>query len=258
MTDYKFMKTERKGNVGIVTFNRPEAMNALNEQVEMEVTNALMEFDADDSIGCMILAGGDKAFCAGADLKWIASQDFESSYRTDLAAYMDKVAELRKPVIAAVRGYAFGGGTEISLMCDIIIADATTKFGLTEVTLGVIPGGGGPARLSSAVGKAKAMYYVLTGKPFGAEEAERIGMITKAVEDGKHLDEAMKIATVIANNPRLAVLAGKESVNQQAETPLIPGLKHARRLFHGLFSTPDQKEGMTAFAEKRKPNYTKY
>ncbi len=252
------MKTERRGNIGIVTFNRPEALNALNEQVETEVADALMEFDADDSIGCMILAGGDKAFCAGADLKWIASQDFESAYRTDLAAYMDKVAELRKPVIAAVRGFAFGGGTEISLMCDIIIADSTAQFGLTEVTLGVIPGGGGPARLASAVGKAKAMYYVLTGKPISAEEAERIGMITKVVEDGKHLDKAIEIATVIANNPRLAVLAGKESVNQQAEAPLIPALKVARRLFHGLFSTPDQKEGMAAFAEKRKPKYTKY
>ena len=258
MADYKYVETKRQGNVGIVTFNRPEALNALNQQVETEVTDALMEFDADDSIGCMILAGGEKAFCAGADLKWIASQDFESAYSTDLAAYMDKVAELRKPVIAAVRGYAFGGGTEIALMCDIIVADTTARFGLTEVTLGVIPGGGGPARLAHAVGKAKAMYYVLTGKPFGAEEAERIGMITKVVEDGKHLDEALKIATIIANNPRLAVLAGKESVNQQAETPLIPGLKIARRLFHGLFSTPDQKEGMTAFAEKRKPNYTKY
>lgn len=258
MKEYKYMKTERKGNVGIVTFNRPEALNALNEQVETEVTDALMEFDNDDSIGCMILAGGDKAFCAGADLKWIASQDFESAYLSDLAAYMDKVAELRKPVIAAVRGYAFGGGTEISLMCDIIIADTTAKFGLTEVTLGVIPGGGGPARLSHAVGKAKAMYYVLTGKAFSAEEAERIGMITKVVEDGKLLDEALKVATSIANNPRLAVLAGKEAVNQEAETPLIPGLKVARRLFHGLFSTPDQNEGMVAFAEKRKPNYKKY
>ena len=258
MTDYKFMKTERKGNIGIVTFNRPEAMNALNEKVAMEVTDALMEFDADDSIGCMILAGGDKAFCAGADLKWIASQDFESAYRTDLAAYMDKVAELRKPVIAAVRGFAFGGGTEITLMCDIIIADTTAQFGLPEVTLGVIPGAGGPARLTRAAGKAKAMYYVLTGKTIAAEEAERIGMITKVVEDGQHLDEAIEIATAIANNPRLAVLAGKESVNQQAETPLIPGLKLERRLFHGLFSTPDQKEGMAAFAEKRKPDYTKY
>ena len=258
MTDYKYMKTERKGSIGIVTFNRPEAMNALNAEVATEVTDALMEFDADDSIGCMILAGGDKAFCAGADLKWIASQDFESAYRTDLVAYMDKVAELRKPVIAAVRGYAFGGGTEISLMCDMIIADATAQFGLTEVTLGVIPGAGGPARLTRAVGKAKAMYYVLTGKWINAEEAERIGMITKAVDDGKHLDEAIEIATVIANNPRLAVLAGKESVNQQAEIPLIPGLKVERRLFHALFSTPDQKEGMAAFAEKRKPNYTKY
>jgi enoyl-CoA hydratase/carnithine racemase len=258
MADYKFMKTEQKGNVGIVTFNRPDALNALNEEVATEVTDALMEFDADDSIGCMILAGGDKAFCAGADLKWIASQDFESAYRTNLAAYMDKVAELRKPVIAAVRGFAFGGGTEISLMCDIIIADSTAQFGLTEVTLGVIPGAGGPARMTRAVGKAKAMYYVLTGKPLGAEEAERIGMITKAVEDNTHLDEAMKIATAIANNPRLAVMAGKESVNQQAETPLIPGLKLERRLFHGLFSTPDQKEGMAAFAEKRKPDYKKY
>ena len=258
MADFKFMKTERKGNVGIVTFNRPEAMNALNEDVATEVTDALMEFDADDSIGCMILAGGDKAFCAGADLKWIASQDFESAYRTDLAAYMDKVAELRKPIIAAVRGYAFGGGTEISLMCDIIIADTTAKFGLTEVTLGVIPGGGGPARMTRAIGKAKAMYYILTGKWIKAEEAERIGMITQVVEDGKLMDEALKLATEIANNPRLAVLAGKESVNQQAETPLIPGLKLERRLFHGLFGTTDQREGMTAFAEKRKPNYKKY
>lgn len=258
MTTYKFMKTERKGNVGIVTFNRPEALNALNEQVAMEVTDALKEFDADDSIGCMILAGGDKAFCAGADLKWIASQDFESSYRTDLAAYMDQVAELRKPLIAAVRGFAFGGGTEISLMCDMIIADSTAQFGLPEVTLGVIPGAGGPARLTRAVGKSKSMYYVLTGKPFGAEEAERIGMITKAVEDGKHLEEALEIATAIANNPRLAVLAGKEAVNQQAETPLLPGLKLERRLFHALFGTADQKEGMAAFAEKRKPEYKKY
>ncbi|BCX49659.1 enoyl-CoA hydratase [Haloferula helveola] len=258
MSKYQFITTERKGKVGIVTFNRPEAMNALNEQVTTEVTDALMEFDADHGIGCMILAGGDKAFCAGADLKWIASQDFESAYLTDLAAYMDQVAGLRKPVIAAVRGFAFGGGTEISLMCDMIIADSTAKFGLTEVTLGVLPGGGGPARLASAVGKAKAMYYVLTGKWFDAAEAERIGMITKAVEDGKHLEVAMEIATTIANNPRLAVLACKEAVNEQAETPLIPALKLARRLFHGLFSTPDQKEGMAAFAEKRKPNYKEY
>jgi len=252
------MAIERKGKIGIVTFNRPEAMNALNEEVATEVTDALRAFDADDSIGCMILAGGDKAFCAGADLKWIASQDFESAYRTDLAAYMDKVAELRKPVIAAVRGFAFGGGTEIALMCDIIIADSTAMFGLPEVTLGVIPGAGGPARLTRAIGKAKSMYYVLTGASINAKEAERIGMITRAVEDGKHLDEAIEIASAIVNNPRLAVLAGKESVNQQAEIPLIPGLKVERRLFHGLFGTADQREGMAAFAEKRKPNFTKY
>lgn len=258
MNEYQFVTTERRGNVGIVTFNRPEAMNALNEQVASDVTDALKEFDADSSIGCMVLAGGDKAFCAGADLKWIASQDFESAYLTDLGAYMDQVGQLRKPVIAAVRGFAFGGGTEISLMCDMIIADSTAVFGLPEVTLGVIPGAGGPARLTRAVGKAKAMYYILTGGTIESEEAERIGMITKVTEEGKQLEEAVKVATVIAGNPRLAVLAGKESVNQQAEMPLIPGLKLERRLFHGLFSTPDQKEGMAAFAEKRKPNYAKY
>ncbi|MHC6798943.1 enoyl-CoA hydratase-related protein [Vibrio antiquarius] len=258
MTLYKYMKTEQVGNVGIVTFNRPEAMNALNEQVAQEVTDALKAFDADPSIGCMVLAGGEKVFCAGADLKWIASQDFESAYHSDLAAYMDQVAKLRKPVIAAVAGVAFGGGTEISLMCDMIIADTTAKFALPEVTLGVIPGAGGPARLTRAVGKSKAMYYILTGKPFGAEEAEQMGMITKVVEQGKHLEEAMEVAKAIAANPRLAVLAGKESVNQQAEVPLVPGLNLERRLFHGLFGTEDQREGMTAFAEKRKPNYKKY
>ena len=258
MTTFKYMKTEQRGSIGIVTFNRPEALNALNDEVATEVTDALMAFDADDSIGCMILAGGDKAFCAGADLKWIASQDFESAYRTDLAAYMDKVAELRKPVIAAVRGIAFGGGTEIALMCDVIVADTSAVFGLPEVTLGVIPGAGGPARLTRAVGKAKAMYYVLTGKPISAEEAERIGLITRVVDEGKLLDEALAIATAIADNPRLAVLAGKEAVNQQAELPLAPGLRVERRLFHGLFGTADQKEGMAAFAEKRKPNFRKY
>ena len=258
MADFEYMKTERKGSIGIVTFDRPDAMNALNDQVATEVTDALMQFDADDSISCMILAGGDKAFCAGADLKWIASQDFESAYRTDLAAYMDQVAELRKPVIAAVRGFAFGGGTEIALMCDMIVADKTAMFGLPEVTLGVIPGAGGPARLTRAIGKAKAMYYILTGATISASEAERIGMITSVVEDNQQLNEAIKVATAIANNPRLAVLAGKEAVNQQAETPLIPGLKLERRLFHGLFGTADQREGMAAFAEKRKPDFKKY
>ena len=258
MTEYTFMSTERTGSVGIVTFNRPEALNALNDVVEKEVVDALTAFDDDDNIACMILAGGDKAFCAGADLKWIADQDFESAYRTDLAAYMDKVAELRKPLIAAVRGFAFGGGTEISLMCDIILADTTARFGLPEVKMGVIPGAGGPARLTRAVGKAKAMYYILTGRWISAEEADRMGMITKVVEDGQLMDEAMALATEIANNPRLAVLACKESVNQQAEVPLIPGRKVERRLFHGLFGTADQKEGMAAFAEKREPKFKKY
>ncbi|GAA5191898.1 enoyl-CoA hydratase-related protein [Ferrimonas gelatinilytica] len=258
MSEFKYVQTERRDNVGIVTLARPEALNAVNEQVARELSDALMALDADDSIGCMILAGGDKAFCAGADLKWIASQDFESAYRTDLASYMDKIAQLRKPVIAAVRGFAFGAGTEISLMCDIVIADTTAKFGLPEVGLGVIPGAGGPARLTRAIGKAKAMYYILTGDSISAEKAEQLGMITSVVEDNQHLEVAVQIAKSIANKPRLSVLAGKESVNQQAETPLIPGLKLERRLFHGLFGTPDQREGMAAFAEKRKPNFKKY
>ncbi len=258
MTDYEYMTVERRGGVGVVTINRPEALNALNEQVAWEVTDALMAFDADHGIGCMVLAGGGRAFCAGADLKWIASEDFESAFLTDLGAYMDKIAELRKPVIAAVHGAALGAGTEIALMCDIVVADATAIFALPEVALGVIPGAGGPARLTRALGKAKAMYYVLSGATITAAEAERTLMITKVVEDGRHLEESIEIATRIANNPRLSVIAGKEAVNQQAETPLIPGLKLERRLFHGLFGTDDQREGMAAFAEKRKANFKKY
>lgn len=258
MAEYEFMKTERRGNVGIVTFNRPDALNALNDQVATEVTDALREFDADDSIGCMILAGGDKAFCAGADIKYVLDQTFETAYLHDFANYMDQVAEVRKPIIAAVRGFAFGGGTEIALMCDIILADPTAQFALPEVGLGVIPGAGGPARMTRSIGKAKAMYYVLTGKRFDAAEADRIGMITKVVEDGKLMDEAMALAQEIAAMPRLSVLACKEGVNQQAEVPLIPGRKVERRLAHALFGSADKMEGMAAFAEKRKPNFTKY
>lgn len=258
MTDYEHIRTERSDGVGIVSFDRPEALNALNAVVEKEVTDALMSFDADDSIGCIVLAGGDKAFCAGADLKFVVDQTFESAYLDDLGAYMDQVAEIRKPIIAAVRGFAFGGGTEIALMCDIILADTTAQFALPEVGLGVIPGAGGPARLTRAVGKAKAMYYVLTGKRFDAAEAERIGLITKVVEDGHLMDEAMALAREIAAMPRLAVLACKEGVNQQAELPLVPGRRVERRLFHGLMSSGDKMEGMTAFAEKRKPSFRSF
>lgn len=258
MDDFNYVTSERRGSVGIVTLNRPEALNAVDEAVARDVADALMALDADDTIGCMILGGEGRAFCAGADLKWIASEDFESAFRTDLGAYMDKIAELRKPVIAAVHGAALGAGTEIALMCDIVIADATAVFALPEVPLGVIPGAGGPARLTRALGKAKSMYYVLTGATITAVEAERTGMITKVVENGRHLEEAIGIATAIADNPRLSVLAGKEAVNQQAETPLIPGLKLERRLFHGLFGTADQREGMAAFADKRKAKFKQY
>jgi len=255
MAQYRYMTTERRGKVGIVAFNRPEALNALNDEVAREVTDAILAFDADDGIACTVLTGGDSAFCAGADLKWIASQDFTSAYRSDLGAYMDQVATVRKPLIAAVTGFAFGAGTEIALMCDMIVADTTAQFGLPEVTLGVIPGAGGPARLTAAIGKTRAMYYILTGDTFSAEEASRLGMVTRVVEAGRHLDEAVQIASAIADNPRLAVLAGKEAVNQQAEAPLTAGLKLERRLFHALFGTDDQREAMAAFAEKRKPRF---
>lgn len=260
MSDYETVLTERIGNVGVVTMNRPKQMNALNQALEDEIVLALNEFDADDTIGCMILAGNEKCFCAGADLKWIASMEFVEAFRSNLGVAFQAVAACRKPIIAAVSGYAFGGGTELSAMCDIILASESAVFGLPEVTLGVIPGAGGTQRLPQRIGKAKAMYYLLTGRNFKAEEAERIGFITQVVPGGyeKLMEEAQALAADIAKNPRLSLLAGKEAVNQQSEMPLGPGLAVEHRLFHGLFGTPDQKEGMTAFAQKRKPNYTKY
>ncbi|WP_448214077.1 enoyl-CoA hydratase-related protein [Colwellia sp. MEBiC06753] len=258
MSDYQFILTEVINHVGVITLNRPQQMNAINQVVSQEIVSALRTFDNDDKIGCIIITGNDKCFAAGADLKQIANIDFAEAYRSDFAGIVNKMTDIRKPIIAAVSGIAFGAGTEIALMCDMIIATENAQFALPEVTLGVIPGAGGPARLARAVGKAKAMYYILTGKPFTAQEAEAMGITTMTVANGSHVEEAIKVATAIANNPRLAVLAGKEAVNQQSETPLISGLKHERGLFYSLFGTADQREGMTAFAEKRKPKFQQY
>lgn len=258
MSDYQFLLTERVGKVGIVTINRPEQMNAFNEILVQELVDALGSFDRDDKIGCMIVTGNEKCFAAGADLKHIADLEFDDAYRNDFGAVFDGVASLRKPVIAAVSGVAFGAGTELALMCDIVLATESAQFGLPEVTLGVIPGAGGTQRLADRIGKAKAMLYVLTGRPIGACEAERIGLITQVFPNARLMDEALALATELADKPRLAVLAGKESVNQVAETPLAEGLRVERRLFHGLFGTADQKEGMAAFAGRRKPNFKQY
>ncbi len=258
MSDYQYILTERVEAVGIVTMNRPQQMNAINEIVTDELIDALNRFDKDDGIGCIVITGNEKCFAAGADLKHIADLEFAEAYRNDLGATLDGVALVRKPIIAAVSGIAFGAGTELALMCDVILASESAKFGLPEVTLGVIPGAGGTQRLSDRIGKAKAMYYILTGQPMSAVEAERVGLITQTVADESLMDEALRLAKAIASNPRLAVLAGKETVNQVAEKPLAEGLQVERRLFHGLFGTADQKEGMAAFAERRKPNYTKY
>lgn len=258
MSEYQFIVARRVNNVGVVTINRPEQMNAINEVVTQEMVDALCAFDQDDAVGSIVITGNKRCFAAGADLKHIANLEFADAYRSDFAAPIDRIAAVRKPVIAAVSGIAFGAGTELALMCDIILASESAQFSLPEVTLGVIPGAGGTQRLADRVGKAKAMYYILTGRPLKAAEAERIGLITQVFPDEILVDEAMALAAAIAANPRLAVLAGKETVNQVAEMPLAEGLKLERRLFHGLFGTADQKEGMAAFAEKRKPNFTKY
>lgn len=255
MPDYQYILTERIAEVGIVTLNRPRQMNAFNDIITRELIDALNAFDQDDNIGCIIITGNEKCFAAGADLKHIANLEFADAYRTNLGADIGCVASVRKPIIAAVSGIALGAGTELALMCDIILASESAQFGLPEVTLGVIPGAGGTQRLSDRVGKAKAMYYILTGRTISALEAERIGLITQILPTEKLMDEARALAAELAANPRLAMMAGKEAVNQMAEMPLLEGLQVERRLFHGLFGTADQKEGMAAFAERRQPEF---
>jgi len=242
--------------VTLVTLNRPKALNALNSQVLAELIDAFAAYDADDSQRCLVLTGSEKAFAAGADIKEMSSQGFASMYATNFFAGWEKVTATRKPWIAAVAGYALGGGCEVAMMADFIIAADTAQFGQPEIKLGVTPGMGGSQRLTRAIGKAKAMEMCLTGRMMGAEEAERSGLVAKIVPADSLLDEALKTAEAIAAMAPLAVIATKEMVNAAFETGLAQGIVFERRLFHGLFGTEDQKEGMGAFVDKRKAQWT--
>ncbi len=252
---YENILVTTDGRVGIVTLNRPKALNALNGALIGELVKALKAFDADPKIGAVVLTGSEKAFAAGADIKEMASLSFQDAYKADFITSWDEVAETRKPLIAAVAGYALGGGCELAMMCDMIIAADTAKFGQPEITLGVMPGAGGTQRLTRAVGKAKAMDLVLTGRMMDADEAERSGLVARVVPAGDLLEEAKKVAAKIAGFSTMATMVAKESVNRAYETTLAEGVRFERRLFHALFATEDQKEGMDAFVEKRTPNF---
>ena len=247
---------ETKGKVGLIRLNRPAALNALNAQVNADMTAAIDAFEADANISCVILTGNEKAFAAGADIKEMAGKSHMDAFMGDFAADWDRVARMRKPVIAAVAGFALGGGCELAMMCDFIIAADNARFGQPEIKLGVIPGIGGTQRLTRAVGKAKAMDMILTGRMMDAAEAERSGLVARVVPLASLMDEAMKAAETIASMSLPSVLAAKEAVNRSFETSLAEGVRFERRVFHALFATKDQKEGMAAFIEKRPAKFS--
>ena len=251
----KTLKTETRGRVAIITLNRPDALNALNSELLAEMRETLAQFDADEKIGAIVLTGSEKAFAAGADIKEMLPKDYVGAYMEDFFEGWSAVAATRKPVIAAVAGYALGGGCELAMMCDFIIAANTAKFGQPEITLGVIPGMGGSQRLTRAVGKAKAMDLCLTGRMMDAEEAERSGLVARVVPADELMATAMKAAEKIAGFSLPVAMMVKESVNRADEVTLAEGLRFERRLFHSLFATEDQKEGMSAFVEKRKAQF---
>ena len=250
------VRTEAE-KIGIVTLNRPKQLNALNDQLMNELGEALAAFDADEKIGCMVVTGSEKAFAAGADIGMMASYTFADVYKGDyITRNWERIRSVRKPVIAAVSGYALGGGCELAMMCDFIIAADNAKFGQPEIKLGVIPGAGGTQRLPRAVSKSKAMDMALTGRMMDAVEAERAGLVSRVVALDKLMDEALGAALVIANFSQIAVMAAKESVNRAFEGSLSDGVMFERRLFHALFATQDQKEGMDAFVNKRAAVFT--
>ena len=253
---YEFITTEVKGRVALVTLNRPKQLNALNAKLMQELGAALHGFDADEAIGAIVLAGGDKAFAAGADIAAMKDWNFLDVYRDDyITRDWEHIRNVRKPVVAAVGGYALGGGCELAMMCDIVIASQSAKFGQPEINLGTFPGAGGTQRLPRAVGKAKAMDLILTARMMDAQEAERAGLVSRIVPDDKLLEEALAVATKIASYSLPAVMMAKEAVNRAYETTLAEGVRFERRLFHASFALADQKEGMAAFVEKRKPAF---
>jgi enoyl-CoA hydratase len=253
---YENILVEIRDGVGVITLDRPQALNALCAALIDELAQALDAFEADDRIGCILLTGSEKAFAAGADIKEMQDKTFMQAYFEDfITKGWQRLAETRKPVIAAVGGYALGGGCEIAMMCDMIIAADTAKFGQPEITLGIIPGSGGTQRLTRSVGKAKAMDLCLTGRMMDAEEAERAGLVARVVPAAELVDEAMKVAAKVASLSRPAVMFAKESVNRAYETTLAEGVRFERRMFHALFAAEDRKEGMAAFVEKRRPTW---
>jgi enoyl-CoA hydratase len=242
---------ETRGRVGIIRLNRPQALNALNATIRSELLAAAEAFDADAAIGCILIAGSDKAFAAGADIKEMADQSYIDVFSADYPVDYERLTRVRKPLVAAVAGFALGGGCELAMMCDLIIAAESAKFGQPEIKLGVIPGMGGTQRLTRAVGKAKAMDLILTGRMMDAAEAERSGLVARVVPAASLMEEALKVAETIASMSLPSVMAAKEAVNRSFEVSLAEGLLFERRVFHALFATEDQKEGMAAFVAKR-------
>ena len=255
---YQFITTRLEaGKVAIITLNRPQQLNALNDLLMDELGHALKGFDADPAIGCMVITGSEKAFAAGADISAMARFSFADAYKGDfITRNWETLRSIRKPVIAAVSGFALGGGCELAMMCDFIIASDTAKFGQPEIKLGIIPGAGGTQRLPRAVGKAKAMDMALTGRMMLADEAERAGLVSRVVPVDKLMDEVLGAALMVCDFSQVATMAAKETVNRAFESTLSDGLMFERRLFHALFATADQKEGMDAFVSKRKAVFT--
>jgi enoyl-CoA hydratase len=252
---YENIISETRGKVGLVTLNRPNALNALNSALIAELNDALAGFDKDENIGCMVITGSEKAFAAGADIKEMQNKTFMEAYMGDFTDSWDEVTRRRKPIIAAVAGYALGGGCELAMMCDFILAADTAKFGQPEINLGVSPGVGGTQRLTRFVGKSKAMEMCLTARMMDAQEAERAGLVSRIVPAADLVDEAIKTAAKIADLSQPIVMMTKEAVNRAYETTLTEGVRFERRLFYSMFASEDQKEGMTAFVEKRKPDF---
>jgi len=256
MSQYENILVDRRGRVGVITLNRPKALNALNLGTMQEVVAAAADLDGSSDIGAIVITGSDRAFAAGADIKEMSARSYIDMYQADWFAGWDALARVRTPVIAAVAGHALGGGCELALICDFIIAADTAKFGQPEIRLGVIPGMGGSQRLTRAVGKAKAMDLILTGRTIGAEEAERCGLVSRVVPAGELMEEALAAAEQIARYSKPVTMLAKEAVNAAFDTTLEQGVRFERRIFHSLFALEDQKEGMAAFIDKRSPGFS--
>lgn len=252
---FETILTETRGRVGLITLNRPAQLNALNDQLITELNQALDGFEADEGIGAIVVTGSEKAFAAGADIKEMQAKTYIEAYKSDFIASWERITRCRKPVIAAVAGFALGGGCELAMSCDLIIAADTAKFGQPEIKLGIMPGAGGTQRLTRAIGKSKTMELCLTGRLMDAAEAERAGLVARIVPAADLLADAIKTAETIAANSLTATMMTKDCVNRAYETTLAEGIRYERRTFHALFATHDQKEGMAAFVEKRKAQF---